>query len=336
MLINGKRRHTSALVNVNGFVGRGSQAVDLNAIPASMIDHIEILRDGAAAQYGSDAIAGVINIVLKTTRRARSWVEVGENVTTYNTRRDVADRVRRRRWRSGRCTTARVATSALNYGWAIGQNGFLQVAGEIRDRQGTNRTLPDTRPQYFAGDPRNALAPQINHWQGDSYNHDTSGFFNAGTTLRNGIELYAFGGIGHRRGASAGFWRRANDDRTVRALYPDGFLPFIKSKIDDGSISGGLNGDASGWKWDLGTVYGRNSFDFTIDNSANVSLGPTSKTSFYAGQLAFRQSTTTLDLFREVSSPVVLAAFDSRSAASSVATCTRSLPASRIRIATAA
>src|SRR5678816_3404900 len=80
-------------------------------------------------------------------------------------------------------------------------------------------------------------------------------------------------------------------------------LPFIKSKIVDGSFSGGLKGNAAGWRWDLGTVYGRNTFDFTIDNSANVSLGPTSKTTFDAGQLAFGQSTTSLDLFREVSSP---------------------------------
>jgi iron complex outermembrane receptor protein len=158
VLVNGKRRHTSALVNVNGFVGRGSQAVDLNAIPASMIDHIEILRDGAAAQYGSDAIAGVLNIVLKTTAPGTFMGEVGENVTTYN--RDAtaqtafAPQMAERSVRDGR-----VATSALNYGWAIGQSGFLQVSGEIRDRQGTNRTLPDTRTQYFAGDTRNALAP---------------------------------------------------------------------------------------------------------------------------------------------------------------------------------
>src|SRR3954463_5562399 len=84
VLVNGKRRHLSAVVNINGFVGRGSEAVDLNAIPASMIDHIEILRDGAAAQYGSDAIAGVLNIVLKTTAPGAFTGEVGENVTTYN------------------------------------------------------------------------------------------------------------------------------------------------------------------------------------------------------------------------------------------------------------
>jgi iron complex outermembrane receptor protein len=299
VLVNGKRRHTSALVNVNGFVGRGSQAVDLNAIPASMIDHIEILRDGAAAQYGSDAIAGVLNIVLKSTAPGSFSNEIGENVTTYN--RDATSQTAFPAQMSPiSAHDGRVATSALNYGWGFGQNGFLQLSGEVRDRQGTNRTLPDTRTQYFAGDPRNSLPPQINHWQGDSYNHDVSSFFNTGTTLSNGVELYAFGGLGQRHGASAGFWRRANDDRTVRSIFPDGFLPFIKSKIRDGSVSGGVKGDVSGWTWDLGTVYGHNSFDFTIDNTANVSLGPSSKTSFNAGQLAFGQSTTTLDLFREV------------------------------------
>jgi iron complex outermembrane receptor protein len=98
-------------------------------------------------------------------------------------------------------------------------------------------------------------------------------------------------------------WRRPNDDRTVRAIYPDGFLPFIKSDIDDGSLTFGLNGTASGWTWDWGTVYGRNSFQFTIDNSVNVSLGNASKTSFDAGRLGASQSTTTLDLNREIHTP---------------------------------
>lgn len=299
VLINGKRRHTSALVNVNGFVGRGSQAVDLNAIPASMIDHIEILRDGAAAQYGSDAIAGVMNIVLKSNAPGSLTGQVGQNMTTYN--RDATPtvafpaQVGDRTIRDGK-----VASAAANYGLSIGDNGFVQLSGEVRDRQGTNRTLPDPRQQYFTGDPRNVNTPQINHWQGDSYNHDVSGFLNAGTTLENGIEVYGFGGIGRRHGVSAGFWRRPLDDRTVRSIYPDGFLPFIKSQIVDLSGSGGVKGEVSGWKWDLGTVYGQNAFDFTIDNSNNVSLGPTSPTKFDAGQLAAGQWTTTLDFFREI------------------------------------
>jgi iron complex outermembrane receptor protein len=302
VLVNGKRRHTSALVNVNGFVGRGSQAVDLNAIPASMIDHIEILRDGAAAQYGSDAIAGVINIVLKTTAPASFTQEVGENATTYN--RDATTAVAFAPQMSEvSAHDGRVSASALNYGLTFGQNGYLQLGGEIRDRQGTNRTLPDTRPQYFAGDPKNSLPAQINHWQGESYNHDSDVFFNAGTTLSSGIDVYGFGGFGHRHGAAAGFWRRPNDDRTVRAIFPDGFLPFIKSRINDGSLSAGLKGDARGWAWDLSSVYGHNSFAFSVDNSANVSIGGSSPTSFDAGTLAFGQSTTTLDLSRSVGSP---------------------------------
>ena len=300
VLINGKRRHTSALVNLNGFVGRGSQAVDLNAIPASMIDHIEILRDGAAAQYGSDAIAGVMNIVLKTTATGSFMTQVGENRTTYNKGADVTNAYAAQMGER-KVTDGKTLTSALNYGLAFGQSGYFQIGGEVRDRQGTNRTLEDTRQQYFTGDPRNAsVPPQINHWQGDSYNHDTDGFFNAGTTFDNGIEVYAFGGLGKRHGASAGFWRRPLDDRTLRNIYPDGFLPFIKSEIWDGSVSGGLKGSFNNWKWDVGTVFGQNSFAFTIDNSANVSLGPTSKTKFDAGKLANSQFTTTLDLSREV------------------------------------
>ncbi|MEP6780965.1 MAG: TonB-dependent receptor, partial [Gemmatimonadaceae bacterium] len=302
ILVNGKRRHTSALVNLNGFIGRGSQAVDLNAIPASMIDHIEILRDGAAAQYGSDAIAGVVNIILKSQAVGNFSIETGQNITTYN--RDATPAVAFPGQLAEQSVhDGQVVTSSLNYGWTPGERSYLQIGGEIRDRAGTNRSLPDTRQQYFTGDPRNLRAPIINHWQGDSYNHDTQLFLNSSHTFDNDVELYAFGGYGHRRGASAGFWRRPLDDRTVRSLYPDGFLPFIKSEIDDGSFSVGAKGNALGWKWDLGSVYGRNAFGFTIDNSANVSLGNASPTSFKAGKLASAQSTTTLDLFRVIRTP---------------------------------
>ncbi|HMA22427.1 MAG TPA: TonB-dependent receptor, partial [Gemmatimonadaceae bacterium] len=302
VLINGKRRHTSALVNVNSAVGRGAQAVDFNAIPASMIDHIEILRDGAAAQYGSDAIAGVINVVLKSDAPGSFSVETGENVTTYN--RDASANVAFAGQRDARSVhDGGVLASSLNYGWTFGSDGFLQLGGEVRNRDGTNRTLPDTRQQYFTGDPRNNNPPTIDHWQGDSYNHDTQLFFNTGRTIASGIEAYGFGGYTHRRGASAGFWRRALDDRTVRSIYPDGFLPFIKSKIIDASLTEGLRGDVHGWKWDLASAYGRNSFAYRIDNSANASIGPSSKTSFDAGQLVFQQSTTTLDLNHDVNTP---------------------------------
>jgi iron complex outermembrane receptor protein len=302
VLVNGKRRHNSALVNVNGFVGRGSAPVDLNAIPSSMIDHIEILRDGAAAQYGSDAIAGVLNIVLKQGGPGELRTTLGEDYSTYNRADNLApfaSQVGDVQARDGK-----VFQAALDHGWTFSQNGFLHLAGEIRDRGLTNRSLRDPRIQYFAGDPRetNPAYPlpdgRTDHRQGDAATHDVQGFWNAGTTFGT-LDFYSFGGVSKRRGEATGFWRRPLDDRTLRNLYPDGFLPIIRSDIFDGSIAAGLKGAASGWNWDLGTVYGGNQFGFRIKNSANVSLGPTSPTEFDAGKLRFRQSTTTLDLNRD-------------------------------------
>ncbi|MEP6833141.1 MAG: TonB-dependent receptor [Gemmatimonas sp.] len=302
VLVNGKRRHPSALVNLNGFVGRGSQAVDINAIPASMIDHIEILRDGAAAQYGSDAIAGVINIVLKHGAPGEFSFQAGQNFTTYN--RDALSNVAFPGQLDERSVhDGETVAGSLNYGLTFGSQGFLQLGGEIRDRAGTNRSLPDTRQQYFTGDIRNAATPAIRFWQGDSYSHDTQLQLNGGSALGHGVELYGDAGYGRRRGASAGMWRRPNDDRTERRLYPDGFLPFIKADIDDESVTLGIKGTLHAWTWDLGTVYGRNAFAFGVDNSANVSVGVASPTTFKAGKLVAGQSTTTLDLFRSVEMP---------------------------------
>jgi len=303
VLVNGKRRHNSALVNVNGFVGRGSAPVDLNAIPAGMIDHIEILRDGAAAQYGSDAIAGVINIVLKQGAGGESRTTLGESNTTYNR----ADNFAPYPVQVGEVSAhdGKVFQQGLDYGWG-GAESFLHVGGEFRDRGYTNRTLIDPRIQYFPGDPResNPAYPlpdgRLNHRQGDAATHDWQGFWNGGKKF-GGLEGYTFGGVGTRTGEAAGFWRRANDPsgRRQPALYPDGFLPIIHSDIVDASAAAGVKGTASGWNWDLGSVYGGNQFGFVIKNTMNVSLGPTSPTQFDAGKLRFQQSTTTLDLDRD-------------------------------------
>jgi len=279
VLVNGKRRHTSALINVNGFIGRGQGMVDLNAIPSSAIERIEILRDGAAAQYGSDAIAGVINIILKANAVDEISLELGQ--------------------------TAKGDGNLINlngtHNFAWGDNGFLQLAAEFRDRQYTNRSLRDPRVQYFAGDPKNSdprFVNQINHRQGDADTRDIGGFLNLGKQMGSTTELYAFAGWGRRTGNAAGFWRRPLDDRTVRAIYPDGFLPFIYSTIYDGSAVAGLKGDMRGWNWDLSAGYGRNSFRFDIKNTANVSLGAQSPTEFYAGTLVFGQFTGNLDVVK--------------------------------------
>jgi len=292
VLVNGKRRHTSAVVNINGFVGRGSEAVDLNAIPASMIDHIEILRDGAAAQYGSDAIAGVVNIVLKTSAPGDITTQGGE----YSGVEPATDSYKH---------DGKLFYADANHGWTFGQNGYFDIGGEIRDRGYTNRAAPDPRQQYFTGDPRNSdpnlpVPGRIDFKIGDSYQHNTTVFLNTGTTLSNGIQLYAFGGGSHLFGDAFAFWRRPMDPTNVRSIYPNGFLPEEQPTDDNGSGYVGAKGDLAGWQYDLSTGYGRDVFNMHVANSVNVSMGAASPTSFYAGQLAFGQSTTNLDVFRDL------------------------------------
>ncbi len=303
VLVNGRRRHTSALVNVNGSIGRGQAAVDLNAIPASMIDRIEVLRDGAAAQYGSDAIAGVINIVLKSGGPGEATATLGRTNTTYGgqtVRSAVTNQTTTTPSRSA--DDGEVVQVALNGGVAAATNRFFHAGAEYRDRGYTNRTLGDPRPQTFADVSAgtfftNETGP-INHRQGDAATRDAVGFFNGGYEAR-GVELYAFGGFSRRRSQSAGFFRRASDDRTVRQIWPGGFLPLIGGTIYDLSTFVGARTDARGWRVDLSSGVGGNSFRFDIENTVNASFGAGSRTEFYAGTLVNRQWTTNLDAARE-------------------------------------
>ena len=257
VLINGKRRYTSALINNNGTVGRGTAAVDINAIPASMIDRIEILRDGAAAQYGSDAIAGVINIILKGAGSGGASVQTGQ----FNT--DVPGLGQRN---DGTNTTA---TADQGFGW--GNGSYFHAGIEWRNRAMTNRTFADPRQQYPTGDPREANARRFTHWSGDAATADLVGMFNAAHVVNENFQLYSFGSFGKRDGRSTGFFRRPiQTTQVVAKLYPDGFLPNIESAIDDISVGAGAKGTAKGWDWDLSQVYGSNAFQFIISNSNNA------------------------------------------------------------------
>jgi iron complex outermembrane recepter protein len=285
VLLNGKRRHNTALVHVNGTVGRGSTSVDLNAIPSNAIERIEVLRDGAAAQYGSDAIAGVVNIVLKSGERQEATTSFGR-VQSNENGRDFTD--------------GEFVNLNATYGVLFRQGAHLTLNAEYRDRNRTNRAYPDARTQYFPNDPRNSNAPIISSWQGDGDARDIGGFFNGGIPLGGGAELYAFGGATQREGLAAGFFRRANDVRTVRAIHPDGFLPEIGTDITDFSGAVGARGTKGGWRWDVSSVYGGNAFAFSVHNSNNVTLGTASPTDFEAGTLKFQQWTNNLDLSREL------------------------------------
>ncbi len=318
VLLNGKRRHASALLNINGSVGRGTQAVDVNNIPSAALARVEVLRDGAAAQYGSDAIAGVINFQLNSAREGgRVTASYGAYVTGINgvnrvtglvsqpggtvvTTPDgvlaLADTGRRLR-----VTDGEVLTVSGNVGLPLGPEGFVNVTVEYRDRQPTNRAGYDPRRQYAPTgplDPREFSFDRRSHRYGDAKTEDVAVVVNAGLPLDGNVEAYAFATYAERDGESAGFYRRANDNRNVLAIYPDGFLPLITTRMRDGALTGGLRGAFGGWNWDLSMQYGENRFDFRIVNSLNASLGVASPTEFDSGGLRYSQWVNNLDLSR--------------------------------------
>lgn len=280
VMVNSKRRHASALVNANNSVGRGSSGVDLNAIPASAIENIEILRDGASAQYGSDAIAGVINLVLKSNPQP---LEVSAKVgaTTH------AD--------------GQVLDLSLSGGWAIGR-GALFATTEYRNRYETNRAAPDPRDQIVAGDAGNNAVPMPNHHWGDSYSRDVMGFANFNLPLTEDRKqiLYAFGGFSNRHGSHGGFYRRALQAQNIRSIYPLGFLPLIEPRVTDMSLTGGARGEVATWFYDASIGYGKNDFEFYVSDSLNTSLGPVNnQTRFYAGTLGDDLTTVNVDFSKE-------------------------------------
>jgi iron complex outermembrane receptor protein len=302
VLINGKRRHKSALLNLNGSVGRGSQAVDINQIPANAIKSIQVLRDGAAAQYGSDAIAGVINIILKDAPDGVSFsATYGLNATTLDGVNKVGsvqavdngdgtqgvsvtesdDEVTR--------TDGETLTIRGNAGFALGDGGFFNASLEYRDRNPTNRSGYDVRQQYALIDgqldPRELTFDRFNHRFGNAEVEDITAVINAGVPISDTLEGYLFGTYGRRDGNSAGFYRRSQDSRNITEVYPDGFLPLITTVTNDFSIASGVRGEISGWDADLSVVYGEDEIDFGVTNSLNRSYGPDSPTTFDAGTL---------------------------------------------------
>ena len=319
VLVNGKRRHASALLNINGSVGRGSQAVDINLIPSSALSRVEVLRDGAAAQYGSDAIAGVINFQLNDAREGGTVsVTYGQHLGRIPGVRDVTGLVTvggvpqltpdgvlqlTDSGKNRKVDDGAMLTVTGNIGLPLGTDGFVNVTAEYRDREDTNRAGFDPRRNYNVAavyDPREFTFDRLNHRYGDAKTEDINIFVNMGVPLDDRVELYGFASYGERDGESAGFYRRANDNRNVLAVYPDGFLPLITSRLKDYALTGGLKGEFGGWNWDLSMQYGRNQFDFRIVNSVNASLGATSPTEFDSGGLRYSQWVNNLDVSRDI------------------------------------
>jgi iron complex outermembrane receptor protein len=299
VLVNGKRRHTSALVFVNGTFGRGTVGVDLNAIPTSAIGRIEVLRDGAAAQYGSDAIAGVINIVLK---EQTDRIELTTTAGTTAGGKKV--------WDITSDHDGDQVKTEINYGLGVGSRGFFNIAGEFLDRGATSRAAPYTGNDIFRGVTTQAgtdSALLVNGLTREDFTirlgqaAATVGmaFYNTMVPLSDDAEFYSFGGISHRDGVAAGFYRLPSQEgRVVPQLYPFGFLPDIHTVLDDNSSSAGVRGALNGWDVDFSVTHGTNALHYFVENSNNASMGTSSPTTFDAGQLSFGQTVGSLDLLR--------------------------------------
>jgi iron complex outermembrane receptor protein len=296
VLVNSKRRHSAALVNVNNTIGRGSAAVDLNTIPTNMVRTVEVLRDGASAQYGSDAIAGVVNIRLRDDRDGGDFsVTYGQRDTEYDfiagtppagATWTVPSTSRSR-------SDGQTITASAWKGLSFGDNGFATIAAEYKDQERTERSGYDVRQQYplvnGMFDPRENTINRFNAWYGEPELKQSTLFANAGTELANGLKLYGWASWQDREATSAGFFRRALDDRNVIQIYPDGFLPLISPDVTDYSAAFGANWDWGSWAMDASLVYGLNEMEFTIENTLNRSLGPASKTTFDAGGFDYDQ-----------------------------------------------
>ncbi len=321
VLINGKRRHTAALLNINGSVGRGSSAVDINLIPAIAVARVEVLRDGAAAQYGSDAIAGVINFQL---RDKPSGAKFQVTYGGYNTSLDGVPQLTglvlgatgqpllapdgtfqtTNSGKDRKATDGDTITFAGVAGFGLGDRGFVNIAAEYQDRGATNRAGFDPRRQFaLVGglvDSREFDFDRLSHRYGDAATQDIKIFINSGIDVSDNVSLYAFGSYGTRDGRSAGFYRIASDARNVTAIYPRGFLPLINTDLEDYSAVFGVKGDVAGANWDLSFSRAKNTFDFLITNSLNRSFGAASQTRFDSGGLAYDQTMINLDVSTDI------------------------------------
>ncbi len=320
VLVNGKRRHSTAVVNVfGGGAFPGGSGVDMNAFPLHAVSRMEILRDGAAAQYGSDAIAGVINLQLKNTvSRPEFIASVGNYFPDF--------------WPND----GRRYDVSGNWGIAIGERGVLNLTGTFSQRDSTSRAGADARDQLVDGDAddvvngrvvnKNNDVKQPNHLWGDGEYTNWMFFANFELPLSeadDAAELYSFGGFSRRQDLHSGFYRRAKDNRNWPAIYPLGFLPkFDSDSRDITAVVGIRGGSAESWSWDFSTQYGSNRNDNDIFDTHNASLGPCldtpcapgadgvlgtpddpgipNQTRFYAGSLENNQFLINADVWRQL------------------------------------
>lgn len=295
VLVNSKRRHASSLVNLNGSIGRGSAAVDLNTIPSAIVKNIEVLRDGAAAQYGSDAISGVVNVRLRTDRSGgEGTITYGAHVTDYDLLNAAAPAGAT--WtapNSRKRTDGQTTTVSAWKGLPLGDSGYITLAAEYKNQEHTERSGYDMRQLYAkvngAYDPREQTINRFDAWYGDPEMQQKTVFVNFGDNLTPEVKFYGWSSYQLRDARSAGYFRMPQDARNVQAIYPNGFLPIIAPTVEDFSAAAGMSWSIGDWDMDTSLVYGQNGMNYDIQNTLNASIGPTSKTSFDSGGFSYNQ-----------------------------------------------
>ncbi len=314
VLINGKRRHSTALVGLFGTRGRGGSGVDLNGFPMSAVDRIEILRDGASAQYGSDAIAGVMNIVLK--KNTGEW-NVTTGIAGYNDKKFNTYQFKDNHdYLYSNPIDGVTKSLSANRGFDLGkQGGFINISFDLLDQGKTFR-------QAASSDIANADGLPTNNWRqgfGDGSMNSVGTMFNMELPIDSKTKFYTFGSFNNKNSDAYAYtrnWPRkssrfpVNSNGTIiyvpSIMFADGsgdtsYNPHIQTNIQDLSLAAGLSGtNNSGWDWDLSNTIGRNNFHYYGDGTFNASIiGNASKTHFDDGGFNFLQNTTNLDLTKQ-------------------------------------
>ncbi|MCX8676190.1 MULTISPECIES: TonB-dependent receptor [unclassified Apibacter] len=301
VLVNGKRRYNSALLNVNGTFGKGTVGTDLNSIPVSSIDRIEILRDAAAAQYGSDAVAGVINIILKTSINRFSALITGGEYISKNSAQGKTSK------------DGEAVQVGLNYGIPLSEKGgYINFSATFDRRNPTNRGgmyQGSIYKEYTSGVPvdktdefletthTNRRDYSLIIGQSKALNGQVA--YNASLPLNTQTEVYSFGIFGYRNSTASQFYRYPNSENNVPSIYPLGFRPQAEVSIYDKSATLGIKGMFIGWKMEVSNTFGQNTFTNKAKNTLNASLGELSPTSFRGGKLQFTQNVVNVDMSKK-------------------------------------
>ena len=287
VLVNGKRQHTASVVSLETKIGLGTNPFDFNTIPLIAIKRIEVLRDGAGAQYGSDAIAGVINIVLKDA------ADGGTMTASYGSHRtDFAPT-------NETLSDGKTVSVAADYGFEMANGGTFRFGGEYRSRDATIRSGVGVLPFFEEQTPANlALDPAQVFMAGDGGADDLYVFYNTSIPVGE-REFYSFGRYSDRDTEGTGFFRYPNGWTSEFSIYPNGFRPITIGDNKDLSFAAGLKGRNFDSDWDLSVTIGNNKFDSGVENSANPSFGANSPTSFNLGGFDFMQTTLNADVVRQ-------------------------------------